>query len=283
MQVNQIGGLPGSIYNPLRIVHTRDDTGTRWILFDGRTTFGLWADMSSLTLVRHAQASFFADNYDQLSEQGEIQSATLGNYWLAQDRTIDEVYVGPRSRHQRTAEIIGECYRDAGQDWPEIISLDDFDEHHVDQLVRMDGASLADDLPELEPLAVQFREAHDPTEKQRAFQLFFEALVVCWVDGRTGEEIESWEQFRQRVDHGLDHVISANPLSGRSVAIFTSVGPITVILQRALQCPDRNALETGWRMWNCSLTEFAFSGQRLTLDRFNTLPHITDTSQWTYR
>ena len=239
--------------------------------------------MSSLTLVRHAQASFFADNYDQLSEQGEIQSAALGNYWLAQNRSIDEVYVGPRSRHQRTAEIIGECYRDAGKDWPEIVSLDDFDEHHVDQLVRMDGASLADDLPELEPLAIQFREAHDPTEKQRTFQLFFEALVGCWVDGKTGEEIESWEQFRQRVDHGLDHVISANARSGRNVAIFTSVGPITVILQRALQCPDRNALETGWRIWNCSLTEFAFSGQRLTLDRFNTLPHITDTSQRTYR
>ena len=63
--------------------------------------------MSSLTLVRHAQASFFADNYDQLSEQGESQSTALGNYWLAQDRRIDEVYVGPRARHQQTAEIIG--------------------------------------------------------------------------------------------------------------------------------------------------------------------------------
>ena len=239
--------------------------------------------MSSLTLVRHAQASFFADNYDQLSERGERQSAALGQYWLTQDRRIDEVFVGPRARHQQTAEIIGNCFRDAGQDWPDIVSLDDFDEHHVDQLVRRAGVSRADDLPELESLSGQFREAIDPAEKQRAFQIFFEALVRCWIAGKAGEEIESWEQFCQRVHHGLDEVISANDLSGRSVAIFTSVGPITVILQRALQCPDTSALETGWRTWNCSLTEFAFSGQRLTLDRFNALPHITDTSQWTYR
>jgi broad specificity phosphatase PhoE len=239
--------------------------------------------MSSLTLVRHAQASFFAEDYDQLSEQGERQSAALGAYWLAQDRRIDEVYVGPRTRHRRTAEIIEECYRDAGRDWPDIVSLDDFDEHHVDQLARMEGTSLADNLSDLEPLAGKFREAQDPVEKQRAFQLFFEALVGYWVAGKTGEEIESWQQFRRRILHGLEHVISANDLSGRRVAIFTSVGPITVILQRALQCPDKSALETGWRTWNCSLTEFAFSGQRLTLDRFNALPHITDTSQWTYR
>ena len=275
--------LPRSFYNLPWIDHTRGDSKTGWNPADDDSTSGLEIDMSSLTLVRHAQASFFADDYDQLSEQGERQSAALGEYWLGRDHTFDEIYVGPRVRHRRTAEIIGDCYHSAGRDWPTIVPLPDFDEHHVDQLVRMEGASLADDFPELAPLSAQFREAQGETEKQRAFQLFFEALTGYWVAGKAGDEIESWQQFCHRVQHGLDHVISSSDRSGRSVAIFTSVGPITVILQQALECPDKTALETGWRTWNCSLTEFVFSGNRLTLDCFNSLPHLTDMSEWTYR
>ena len=65
--------------------------------------------------------------------------------------------------------------------------------------------------------------------------------------------------------------------------MFTSVGPVTVAIQRAMNCDDLTALTTGWRVWNCSLTEFAFSGDRFTLDRFNALPHLPDPSEWTYR
>jgi len=249
----------------------------------GPAATGLQPRMSSLTLVRHAQASFFAEDYDQLSEQGERQSAALGSYWVTQDRVFDEVYIGPRVRHQQTAEIIGNCYQAAGKKWPTLTPLDQFDEHHVDELVRMEGETLANDLPGLEELANGFRDARDPAEKQRSFQLFFEALAAYWVDGETGHQIESWEEFRSRVLNGLDNIISANSQSGRTVAVFTSVGPITVTLQRVLQCPDKLALATGWRTWNCSLTEIVFSGQRLTLDRFNALPHLTDQSQWTYR
>jgi len=239
--------------------------------------------MSSLTLVRHAQASFFAEDYDRLSELGEMQSTTLGAYWLADGQIFDEVYVGPRVRHHRTAEIVGTCYRDAGQPWPEVVPLNAFDEHHVDQLVRMEGESLTNDFPQLEPLADHFRDAGNPAEKQRAFQLFFQALADCWIAGTTGTMVESWQDFRDRVNHGIDHVLSSSSASGRKVAIFTSVGPITVAIQRALNCPDNAALETGWRTWNCSLTDFAFTPGRFTLDRFNSLPHLTDSSQWTYR
>ena len=36
--------------------------------------------MSELYLVRHAQASFGADNYDQLSDHGHQQSRWLGRH-----------------------------------------------------------------------------------------------------------------------------------------------------------------------------------------------------------
>ena len=44
----------------------------------GKSSTGGQRFMSELVLVRHGQASFFSDDYDQLSPLGELQSQTLG-------------------------------------------------------------------------------------------------------------------------------------------------------------------------------------------------------------
>src|SRR5438477_487415 len=50
-----------------------------------------------------------------------------------------------------------------------------------------------------------------------------------------------------------------------------------------LAVADRTALELHWRLRNGSLTEFAFTRDRFTLDSFNAVPHLEDTSLLTYR
>ena len=55
--------------------------------------------MSNLFVVRHGQASFFAENYDQLSPIGETQSRRLGQYWAERNVTFDAVFCGPCQRH----------------------------------------------------------------------------------------------------------------------------------------------------------------------------------------
>jgi broad specificity phosphatase PhoE len=72
-------------------------------------------------------------------------------------------------------------------------------------------------------------------------------------------------------------------VSGRRVAAFTSGGPIGVAVQIALNAPDRAGLEVNWRVRNCSLTEFLFSGERLSLDSFNAIPHLEDPALRTFR
>ena len=67
------------------------------------------------------------------------------------------------------------------------------------------------------------------------------------------------------------------------MAAFTSVGAVTVSLQVALGCADRTALDLGWRLRNCSITDFVFSRDRLTLEGFNAYPHLDDPGLWTYR
>ena len=51
----------------------------------------------------------------------------------------------------------------------------------------------------------------------------------------------------------------------------------------ALGVSDRTCLELNWRLRNGSLTRLLFAPGRLTLDNFNTLPHLSNPADWTYR
>ncbi len=62
--------------------------------------------MSILHLVRHGQASFGADDYDNLSPTGIQQSIELGKALAKQQSTFDYVIVGPHRRHMQTFEGI---------------------------------------------------------------------------------------------------------------------------------------------------------------------------------
>ena len=104
-----------------------------------------------------------------------------------------------------------------------------------------------------------------------------------WITGELDSpDVESWHTFRARVQRGLRRIIK-DGVSGRRVVVFTSGGPIGVAVQIALDAPDRTGLEVNWRVRNCSLTEFVFSGERLSLDSFNGLPHLDDPALWTFR
>jgi hypothetical protein len=54
-------------------------------------------------------------------------------------------------------------------------------------------------------------------------------------------------------------------------------------VQNVLNAPERSALEINWRVRNCSLTEFTFSRDRVSLDSFNAIPHLDDPALQTYR
>src|SRR5262249_45149663 len=92
--------------------------------------------MSDLVLVRHAQASFLADDYDRLSPLGESQAEPLGAEWARRSVRFDEVYTGPRRRQQQTAERVGAAYRASGLGWPEPVVVDELDEYDLTGLLE---------------------------------------------------------------------------------------------------------------------------------------------------
>jgi broad specificity phosphatase PhoE len=239
--------------------------------------------MSRLILVRHAQASFGAADYDQLSSLGEAQALALGEYWLRIGNDWDEVVVGPRKRHARTAEIIGTVYREHGRCWPVVEASPGFDEHFVDELLGKPLEILVDSHPVLRPLVEDYRVANRPEQLQRSFQRLFEALCHLWRDGAPGtESIEPWPTFQFRVESALREILH-RPGRSRRIAVIASVGSISVALGYALQCTPARAFELGWRLKNTSVSELIFTDNRITLDQFNSVAHLPEVNSWTFR
>jgi broad specificity phosphatase PhoE len=228
--------------------------------------------LAHLVLVRHGQATPFEEIGDRLSALGEAQSRKLGEYWIRNEVAFDEVYTGSLVRQRRTAELAG---------WPEAEILPELDEYDAESIVKVLAPQLADRDPDFRKLAEA--NAGDSLERNRRFQKMFEPLMLRWIAGELeSPEVESWRDFRERVGRGLRRMTRAGA-SGRRVAAFTSGGPIGVAVQMALHAPERTGLELNWRVRNGSLTEFLFSGRRLSLDSFNAIPHLDDPALRTFR
>ncbi len=232
--------------------------------------------MAHLILVRHGQSTPFEKITDRLSPVGEAQSRKLAEFWIRNQVTFDEVYAGSLERQRRTAELAGEVYRAAGLPWPEPRVMPELNEYDADGVLKNFG-------PRREP-----ESGGDIQDRNRRFQIMFEAVMNRWISEELeAPGIESWREFCERVERGLRAILQGGMQGGSTgrsrVAAFTSGGPIGVAVQLALHAPARSALEVNWRVRNCSLTEFLFSGARLSLDTFNAIPHLDDPALRTFR
>jgi len=108
-------------------------------------------------------------------------------------------------------------------------------------------------------------------------------VIGRWVQGELVlDHVESWPDFCARVQRGLAAVVAEDG-RGRQVAIFSSGGPISVAMQRALELTAQNTLRVAWMVRNCAISEFLASGARFTLGTFNEVPHLDDAALLTYR
>lgn len=239
--------------------------------------------MGRLFVVRHAQASFLSQNYDQLSELGETQSRLLGEYWARHRVVFDRVCTGPANRHQKTAQIVREAYLRSGLDSPEAVMMNEFDEFHGEAVLSKSLPQLLSNNPKIRELHNGMQNSRTENEKRANFQRLFEAVISMWAHGEIApQDVESWQEFCARVNRGLASFLASGQKS-EAVAIFTSGGPLSVVVQRALHLSAQDTLRIAWMARNSSFSEFLFSGDRLTLSSFNSFPHLEDDSLLTYR
>lgn len=239
--------------------------------------------MKSLLIVRHAQASFMAANYDQLSALGETQARLLGTCWSAANLRFDRVCAGPRERQKDTARIVASAYASAGQDFPDVELYPEFDEYHAERVMQAALPVLLESDPRTRELQAAFAEADQATERRITFQRLFEHVIALWVRGDLYlQGVESWHEFCQRVHSGLDRFLADQTRVERSV-IFTSAGPLAVAVERALSISPEATLQMSWMPRNCSWSEFLYSSRRFNLSSFNCFTHLTDPEHLTYR
>ena len=76
--------------------------------------------MSELILIRHAQASFGHENYDNLSDLGHDQATLLGSLFDRLKIAPDRVIIGTQKRHEQTLENFNlNCKIDKHPGWNE--------------------------------------------------------------------------------------------------------------------------------------------------------------------
>lgn len=167
--------------------------------------------MGAIQLIRHGQASWGADDYDQLSDLGGRQAAALGDSWEAGGFRPDWSVCGAMKRHAQTAvpaldAIDGDLY-DVDAGWNEYDHL---------ALARVTSPA-------------------DRPADAREFQKILDAALTTWVAGDAGAEGagETFADFEQRVLGALD-VATEQAGSGRTVAVFTSGGPIGLVASHLL-------------------------------------------------
>lgn len=215
--------------------------------------------MSIVYLVRHAQASFGAEDYDALSELGFRQARWLGEYFAARGLRFARMMSGTMVRQQATANAILEAMGDA----------DAALELH-EGLNEYPGEALYTAHTGFAPRAHQLADAR---EYWRTFRLAMRA----WSEERLVDVPESWLDFGVRVRGALAEAVRDTERED-AVLVVSSGGAIGRTLADLTGAPASAAIELNLQCRNTGFTELISGGGTLRLLSFNNVPHL-DTAE----
>jgi broad specificity phosphatase PhoE len=216
--------------------------------------------MGQLYLIRHGQASFGAEDYDNLSELGHQQAERLGAYFKKKNLQFDAVITGTLRRHTQTWQGIAKG-ADFAHEPLQMPSLNEYDSHAVIATIHT-GKLEKPDTPEM---------------YRHHFRLLKDGLTQ-WMNGVVSPVgMPSYVDFQQGVVDALDHVRKTQ--SG-NVLIVSSGGPISTAVGHILGTTPEATIELNLRIRNASITEFAFTPKRHMLVTYNTLPHLEELPDW---
>jgi broad specificity phosphatase PhoE len=217
--------------------------------------------MATIYLIRHGQASFAKEDYDNLSELGMQQARRLGEVLAQRLGQFDQVHLGSMRRHQQTAEA---CLTAMGAQTDELASKVDagWNEYdHQDILHQFDKRfSTAG--------AIQ-NYISGQSNPKAAFKQMFDQAVERWINSEHDSDyVESWSSYRERVHRVLNKVISSAS-GAQKVAVFSSGGPIAMLSQSLLAVPAQKLMQMNWTLLNCGVTKLVSSANGVILSSLN--------------
>ena len=210
--------------------------------------------MGTLYLVRHGQASFGADDYDNLSELGHRQSQRLGQYWHERGLTFDAVLTGTLRRHAQT--------------WAGIAAGG----KHAQEALALPGLNEYDSAAVIEAIHPEPLPRPDTPELYRQHFRLLRQGLTRWMQGQLQPRgMPGWAEFLAGVIDALDHV---RQRCEGNVLLVSSGGPIAAAIGHVLGAPPETIVELNMRIRNSAVSEFVFTPKRHTLLSYNTLPHL---------
>ncbi|WP_374573471.1 histidine phosphatase family protein [Acinetobacter sp.] len=216
--------------------------------------------MTTIYLIRHGQASFGAESYDQLSPNGELQAKILGQYFDSILKEAPYAVAGSMRRHQQTAGIaLEQCFPEAS-----VVTDSAWNEFNHQQV-----------FAQYEP---RFNEPHllkadvDKEDNPRAYLAkIFEGAIERWTGGDYHHEYEeSWLHFKRRVETALQNL--CNELAKtqpRYAVVFTSGGVISVAAGKILGLSPNKTFALNWAIANSSMTTLRLVGNEPQLLSLN--------------
>jgi broad specificity phosphatase PhoE len=221
--------------------------------------------MGAIYLLRHGQASFGSNNYDQLSATGHEQARVLGRALKARGVDPEVLIAGSMQRHRETAQgALSELALSAELPLQTHEGVNEFDHENVIEVAE----------PRYVDKLVMMGEMAATGDPRRAFQKFFQDAVSRWVGGNHDDEYkEPWSVFKLRCVRALDDLVKQTPPKGTTL-VFTSGGTISVICAHLLGLSDAQAFSINWTLANAGITKVLAGRDGLHLISVNEHAHL---------
>ena len=223
--------------------------------------------MKEIFFVRHGQASFGKENYDELSELGVLQSKKLGEYFQKEEIKFDYCITGTMLRHRQTMQNSISNLTGSRTQVLETPLLNEFSEN----LWRKLAQEISSENQEFASLAQKVLQSK--THRNRLFFKLAEWILTEWKRGRTPVGEESYSEFRKRVLSFPEFLLNINN-KGKTGIVFSSGTPISILLSHYTQISPE--IELNWLpyLWNTSLSSLHVRGERTFFSSINNVPHL---------
>lgn len=230
--------------------------------------------MASLYLVRHGQASFLKDNYDQLSSLGHQQAELLGTYFQNKGIQFDYAWQGSLVRHRETYEGMKKNHPNI----PQAEVFEGFNEHQATEIYELNRKDLLKGDKDLQKL-MEVKGKEDPEVRKGFIRHFFKAIKL-WANGEIDNMgYEDYPAFEERV-RGAYQLLSEQMKGYENALVVTSGGTIGMLIGLLLGLNAEKVIELNWQTRNTGITELRFSQGKFFLHSFNEIPHLANKSDW---
>jgi broad specificity phosphatase PhoE len=242
--------------------------------------------VADLLLIRHGQARYGEADYDRLSDRGHEQARLLAPELIK--RAPAAVFTGPLRRQVETYATAREAARALGHELPEPTIVAGLSEYPAFELLQHL-------MPRL--IAEEPRFASLERAEAKVRELAFQTMIFRWGSGAwNAPGVETSAEFASRVRGGLDEIIASVATGvatagsagattagrNRTVAAFTSAGPIAVAMGLALGVNEERMIHLSRVVLNASISQLRFRSQgfawqlpHVSMFSFNQTSHLT--------